>query len=272
MTLPEDMHDVLGDFIQLQRMLEVGLDSSALRRAYRLAARLSCMVASSRWHSGNFAEVAAWYGTGADAARQAGDRAMEAWARAFQTRVWLYTGAADTGLATIRKVRRAVSPISPAASLWALDSEAQLLAYTGRSQAARATMDAAARLYERWQPHLTTSLFSYPESQHYRAAETVLAFGAPGRPPDGVVALRRTMRPGTTAHTLITLDEAARLLRDGEVSEACRLASDSLSTVPAALRGGMVGSKVGRFLAAVPPRYRHLDCVHDVRMLAASAS
>jgi tetratricopeptide (TPR) repeat protein len=265
-TLPDLLAAAVADFAEVQQAL--GLDTSPVRFRHgcRLLARLGTLTGLSLVALGERDEGLDWFGTARLAAKRTEDRPLEAWVVAMGTRPHLYGGSAQRAMATAREARGLGGARSPAVMLWALDSEAHAYALLGQHREARETLRRANAAFDRWHPHLAGTLYGYHERQLFWNTGIVYAFaGDLHRALPALDRARATVSEDSLLHALMRLDEAVALVTAGEISAGCRVAGLAVQGLPPGRRTGLVRYRLEQALAVVPPRYRTLGCVRELR-------
>ncbi|AWK09586.1 hypothetical protein DDQ41_12385 [Streptomyces spongiicola] len=235
--------DVLADFTEVQGLLEQRQPIRYRRRLCRVAAQLAALAGIFASALGAHREARGWFHTGRLAASEAGDNQLEGALTVRSAIVSLYYGTPASAHEQAARARHILGDTVGPATTRGLLVEARALARLGRGDEAlpllRQAEDAFGRLTveDRDDPS-----FGHTERQflwHLGNAWTHL-----GRSEDAWQVQRRALDlyPPTEYldPTLIRLDRAVCLARDGEPEEAYRTAAQALTSLPDEHRTGMV--------------------------------
>ncbi|GFH39471.1 hypothetical protein [Streptomyces pacificus] len=235
--------DVLADFTEVQGLLEQRQPIRYRRRLCRVAAQLAALAGIFASALGAHREARGWFHTGRLAASEAGDNQLEGALTVRSAIVSLYYGTPASAHEQAARARHILGDIVGPATTRGLLVEARALARLGRGDEAlpllRQAEDAFGRLTAE---DLDDPSFGHTERQflwHLGNAWTHL-----GRTEDAWQVQRRALDlyPPTEYldPTLIRLDRAVCLARDGETEEAYRTAAQAVTSLPEEHRTGMV--------------------------------
>ncbi|ACZ90289.1 helix-turn-helix domain-containing protein [Streptosporangium roseum] len=238
------------------------------RRLLNATVMLALLSADALMKLGDTRQAHAWYGTARTASDDMGDLRLRALVRAQQAMLPYYYGdlAETVRLAREARMLAGSAPSSPAALGAA--AEARALARMGEHKAARVALAEAERIFARMPPeghdHLAFR-FSERRLQFYRIG-TLIELGeevdwSPG--PSGPYAIDPV---------LILLDQAAHLIRDGKVEDACHLAQKALLQVPPEHRTSIVLNRARALLSEVPPTRHKAVAVRRLTELLSDAT
>ncbi|WP_326824743.1 helix-turn-helix domain-containing protein [Streptosporangium sp. NBC_01756] len=240
----------------------------AQRRLLSATVMLALLSADALMKLGDTRQAHAWYGTARIASDDMGDLRLRALVRAQEAMLPYYYGdlAETVRLAREARMLAGSAPSSPAALGAA--AEARALARMGEHKAARVALAEAERIFSRMPPeghdHLAFR-FSERRLQFYRIG-TLIELGeevdwTPG--PSGPYAIDPV---------LILLDQAAHLIRDGKVEDACDLAQKALLQVPPEHRTSIVLNRARALLSEVPAARHKAAAVRRLTELLADAT
>jgi hypothetical protein len=224
---------------------------------------LSLLSADALMKLGDTRQAHAWYGTARAASDDVGDLRLRALVRAQQTMLLYYYGDLNETVRLAREARMLAgsAPSSPAAL--AAAAEARALARMGDGKAARTALAEAEQIFARMRGMSQDDLafvFTEKRMMFYRTG-TLIELGDAQQ-----IQSIQSFPPGfhTIDPALMLLDQAAHLARHGDHEEACRIAAEALSQVPAEHRTSIVITRAKALLADVDPRVpavRHLNKV-----------
>jgi hypothetical protein len=270
-TLPQLLARVVEDLVAIQALLTPRLSTGAYQHTCHALARLATLAAMALSMQGRLDEARSWFRSARAHARASGDPSMVSWTLSYEALLPLFTDRPRTALALSRAAREAghgsVSTTPSAALIWALDTEARALARLGHRRAAELALHRTRTAFERYGPDADVDrMYGYPERHlHWCEAEVHAHLG---NTPQAWRALARTGTDARAAQdpapAMIMLTRALCLLTDGEIAEGCRAAEQAVAVAPAHFLN-IVRANVPRLLSTVPPRYRLLGCVVDLR-------
>ncbi|MFF4777328.1 helix-turn-helix domain-containing protein [Microtetraspora fusca] len=260
---------VMLEIADVRKLTVTRQPASAQRRLLTATTMLALLSADALMKLGDTRQAHAWYGTARAASDDVGDLRLRALVRAQQTMLLYYYGDLNETVRLAREARMLAgsAPSSPAAL--AAAAEARALARMGDDKAARIALAEAEQIFARMRGLRQDDLaFVFTEKRmvFYRTG-TLIELGD-AQPIEAIDAFP----PGfqTIDPALILLDQAAHLARNGDHEEACRIAAEALSQVPAEHRTSIVVTRAKALLADADPRrpaVRHLS-----RVLAESSA
>ncbi|GLW98732.1 helix-turn-helix transcriptional regulator [Microtetraspora sp. NBRC 16547] len=260
---------VMLEIADVRRLTVMRQPSSSQRRLLTATTMLALLSADALMKLGDTRQAHAWYGTARAASDDVGDLRLRALVRAQQTMLLYYYGDLNETVRLAREARMLAgsAPSSPAAL--AAAAEARALARMGKGKAARIALAEAEQIFARMRGLSQDDLafvFTEKRMMFYRTGTLIeLGDAQPLRTIDAFPPGFQTIDPA-----LILLDQASHLARHGDGEEACRIAAEALSQVPAEHRTSIVVTRARALLADVDPRtpaVRHLN-----RVLAESAA
>jgi len=243
---------------------------SAQRRLLTATTMLALLAADALMKLGDTHQAHAWYGTARAAADDVGDLRLRALVRAQQTMLLYYYGDPGETVRLAREARSLAGPAPSSPAALAAAAEARALARLGETEAAKAALADAERIFARMRGANQDDLafvFTEKRMKFYRTG-TLIELGET----DAINGIDGQSSPGfqTIDPALIMLDQAAHVARQGNREEACRMAADALRLVPAEHRTSIVVSRAKGLLDGTDPDH---PAVQELRrMLAESAS
>ncbi|MEV0973068.1 MULTISPECIES: helix-turn-helix domain-containing protein [Microtetraspora] len=260
---------VMLEIADVRKLTVMRQPSSAQRRLLTATTMLALLSADALMKLGDTRQAHAWYGTARAASDDVGDLRLRALVRAQQTMLLYYYGDLNETVRLAREARMLAgsAPSSPAAL--AAAAEARALARMGNGKAARVALAEAEQIFARMRGLSQDDLaFVFTEKRmlFYRTGTLIeLGDAQPMQAIDAFPPGFQTIDPA-----LILLDQASHLARHGDQEEACRIAAEALTQVPAEHRTSIVVTRAKALLTDVDPRtpaVRHLN-----RVLAESSA
>lgn len=251
--------EIMLDIADVRDLLD-GCRSPGQQRALaRTLGRLSGIAAVLIDDLGSAREARAWMRLARTAASEAGDREYEAWTYARESFFLLhYGGPRDQAVRYTRLARTVAGSLPCAAAVMAPTVEARALAaLDAENDALRALNDAADAL-DLARPDQQRGLFGWSYQQMiFSEGRTLTTLGRTG---DAIAAQDQALRGFPAGEfldpTLVRLDRAQALIRDGDVTEGCRLGTHVLGNLPPEYRSLLITSWADDALAAIPPLRR----------------
>ncbi|WP_214104999.1 helix-turn-helix transcriptional regulator [Acrocarpospora catenulata] len=253
---------VMLEIADVRKLTGARQPAAVQRRLLTAATMLALLTADALMKLGDTRQAHAWYGTARTASDDIGDLRLRALVRANQTMLPYYYGDLTETVRLAREARMLAgsAPSSPAAL--AAAAEARALARMGDRKAARIALAEAEQIFARMRGMSQDDLafvFTEKRMSFYRTG-TLLELGDESQ----VQGLEMGNGFQTIDPALILLDQATHLARHGDHEEACRLAAQALSQVPAEHRTSIVVTRARALLADADPRLpsvRHLNQV-----------
>ncbi|WP_433364589.1 helix-turn-helix domain-containing protein [Streptosporangium sp. CA-115845] len=243
----------------------------AQRRLLNATVMLALLSADALMKLGDTRQAHAWYGTARTASDDMGDVRLRALVRAQQAMLPYYYGdlAETVRLAREARMLAGNAPSSPAALGAA--AEARALARMGEHKAARVALAEAERIFARMPPeghdHLAFR-FSERRLQFYRIGTLIEL----GEDVDWKPGPTSPSEPYAIDPVLILLDQAAHLVRDGKIDDACHLAEKALLQVPQEHRTSIVLNRARALLSEVPQTRHRAAAVRRLNDLVTGAA
>ncbi|MFB9675777.1 helix-turn-helix domain-containing protein [Streptosporangium vulgare] len=243
----------------------------AQRRLLNATVMLALLSADALMKLGDTRQAHAWYGTARNASDDMGDVRLRALVRAQQAMLPYYYGdlAETVRLAREARMLAGSAPSSPAALGAA--AEARALARMGEHKAARVALAEAERIFAKMPPeghdHLAFR-FSERRLQFYRIGTLIeLGEDVDWKPGPAGPSVPYAIDP-----VLLLLDQAAHLVRDGKIDDACHLAEKALLQVPPEHRTSIVLNRARAMLSEVPQTRHRAAAVRRLNDLVTGAA
>ena len=219
----------------------------------RAVGQLGGMAAIVLHDMGRGDEAAQWFSTAAKAAQQSGDRRLQAWVLARKAMVPLNYGAPLLAVRLAEQARRAAGNGNSAAAALAASVAARAYAQSGQATSAVTALRDADRIAGRLAvSEAGDTWLSYcPQKHHVHRSQALTTLGDTKPARDSQQTGIELASPAGMTRTLLLLDAATCLHRDGDPIEACRSAVEVVGGAPAWFRAGLV-------------RQRALDLYEDI--------
>lgn len=256
------------DFVEIQHHLARRQSTEYRRRLCHVTAQLAGTAGMALVALGEHREARAWFRTAQLAAEETGDRALRAWLLAREAVIPFYFGSPQAAAELAERARLVAGSSACATAAWAPALEARSLARVGRTDDARQAMHIAERAFARLSDdQKADTAYGYTERQlrwHIGSMHTVL--GDTRRAQHALdQALTMYAPVEHLDRALIALDQAAGLIRVGEVATAAQVGVHTLESLPTAHRTGIVISRAREVAAAIPARAARMPLVGELR-------
>lgn len=258
---------VMLELADVRKLTGARQPAGVQRRLLTATTMLALLSADALMKLGDTRQAHAWYGTARTSADDVGDLRLRALVRANQTMLPYYYGDLTETVRLAREARMLAgsAPSSPAAL--AAAAEARALARMGDRKAARIALAEAEQIFARMRGMSQDDLafvFTEKRMSFYRTG-TLIELG------DDSQLQNLEMGSGfqTIDPALILLDQATHLARHGDYEEACRLAAQALSQVPAEHRTSIVITRAKALLNEADPR---LPAVRNLNQVLSESS
>lgn len=260
---------ITEDLAELHDLTRRPLLSVQRRGLCHSTARMSGLLATALVNLGDFREARAWFHTALRAAEESEDESLQAWVMVRQAVSALYWGDPAGAIDLAGRARARVQAEPCVAAAWAPAVLARALAQLGQVDAAREALVEAEAAFGRLEirPH---ELFAYGYSEAqlhfyrsntltmigdgaaYEAQDTALTFYGPGEYLDP---------------SLVRVDRAFCLAREGKVEEAAAYTARFVERLPAEHRSPIVISRARELSAMIPEQRRELPEVQSYRQV-----
>jgi transcriptional regulator with XRE-family HTH domain len=266
---------LLLDFAALRQILSCRQPLDFQRRLYYVMAQFAGMIGLTLVDNiDDRTETQAWFHTARLAADEAGDRILRAWVTVCEAASNLWYGRPAIRAVQLAQAAQALAG-QPATGVraWAFALEARGQALLGCRREALIAVRSAEAIYARLPPgEAHTGGFSFhPHLMHF-CQENALMFASENKE---ALAHQdqafRVSRAVPSHRVLVALDRASCLLHVGDLDEGCRLASQSLVTLPTGPWPGIVLFRAKEVAAAATSRSSHLAPVRELREIMRSA-
>ncbi|MBF6328365.1 helix-turn-helix domain-containing protein [Nocardia transvalensis] len=248
----------MRDLAQIQHVMLADHSDELHQRLLRVEAILAGLIAFRLNDVADIHDTFMWFSKARRAARQAGDTAVEAWLRGH----WAhghecYRHALDQGLAAAHSAQTAGAR---SACVFGLLAEADIQARIGHRREAVGALTAAERLFAVLPATATTddNLGTSEYILRWHQSHALMALGDRRTAEEmrGRVLELPMADKDHVGRSLLDLDLAALLQRQGELEQACALIRHVWQTLPPELRVGQVQRYVTQLVAGLPPALR----------------
>lgn len=262
--------DLTIDLARLKRTLSRCRSASALRRLTRLTAQMSGLMCLTLIKLDERAAFRGWAHTARIAADEAGDPTTHSWVLAQEAYGHYYSGDLTEATHVARHAQDIPGAELTVGAVLAAALEARAHAGLGRPDETRTALQHAETILEKLRPDsINTSAFGYNEAQlrfhegnafthlhdtrsAWKAQERALEICPPGDYMD---------------QTLTRLDRASCLLHDGDASAAVSYATDTLVSLDAQQRQGIIAVRAQEIVDSLPKRQQALPPARELHEL-----
>ena len=239
----------------------------------RAVAQLTGMAAIVLHDMGRTDDATDWFATATTAAKRSGDRHLHAWVLARKAMVPLNYGAPQLAARIAEQARRAAGTGDSAAAALAASVAARAHALAGHTPGAVDALNAADRIAGKLSgaAAVDTWLGYCPQKHHVHRSQALTTLGDTTAARDSQQAgIALTTTTGMT-RTLLLLDEATCLHRDGDPAGACRAAIDVVTHAPQRFRSGLVRQRALDLYDNIPDGVRTSSAGRDLAEVLAAA-
>ncbi|MGW4446248.1 hypothetical protein [Streptomyces sp. NPDC004682] len=264
----EFLAELASDFSDLRPYLNSPQSVSTRMRVSRTAGQMAGMAAIVLHDLGARREARAWFATAAVAARDSGDPQLHAWVLAREAMVPINWGAPAAAARLAEEARQIAGPRPTAAATLAAAVAARAYALSHQPEAARAALTDA----DRYMDHLDTAarrdtwLTHGEQKHHVHLSHALTALGDTRRARlSQQRALELSAPTSTMTRSLLTIDAATCVHREGDTEEACRRVVAVLSGLPDAYRTGLVHRRALDLYRSIPAQHHREQAVGELR-------
>lgn len=251
------LEDALLELGSVRELLADRQPTAPQQRLARIGAKFATVIGEILFNDNHFALARRWYRTARRAATESGDRQLTDITLAGEAYLPTYAGEPGAVLSMVNPRLDAGPAPSPAISwLWAFKALAH--AALGEATDFERSIGTARVVLERSQPdQVRPGIFSFrPEKLDFYEARGRGELGDS----DGAAACARRALTGydptdTQEPALVRLEHASALAHDGELDEACRVATSAL-TAPATYLSAPVVIRAREFDSLLGPTTR----------------
>ncbi|WP_263167784.1 helix-turn-helix domain-containing protein [Streptomyces sp. SCSIO ZS0520] len=257
-----------SDFADIGPLFEQPLSAGSRVRLSRVAGQLAGMIAIVLHDVGDRKESSAWFRTARLAAVESGDRSLQAWALAREAMVPLNFGAPRTAAELAEKARQTAGTAPTATAALAAAVAARAHALCGRrDQARQAIADANRFAGQLTGEQRADTWFGLGEQkQHVHLSHALTVLGETGRARESQDrALALSSPTSAMTRTLLRIDGAACLHREGDSEQACRTAAAALRGLPPGFRIGLTRARAMDLYRSIPTRHHAEPAVRELR-------
>jgi hypothetical protein len=271
MTAPAPvlLTQMLLDFADLQQILGSRQPLDFQRRLYRVMAQLAGMIGITLVdNSDHRTETQAWFHTARLAADETGDRILRAWVAVAESLSYLWYGRPAERAVQLAQTAQALAG-RPATDVraWAHSLEARGQALLGYRREALTAIRSAETVYEHLPPDaVQPGGFGFHAHLMHYCQENALTLASELKAALAQQDEAFRVSPAVPAHrVLVALDRANCLVRAGDPDEGCRIASQSLTELPAGPWPGIVVFRAKEVATAATERDGHLERARELR-------
>ena len=270
--LPSDqlMDNLRADLTVLRAIIPTA-DDAARAHLFRVASRLSVIVALNMVTVGQTLVASRWWRDAQKYATDSGDKETIVLARAWNVVNGCYDGRSASAIVNFADEVLPLTAGPPSAgSCGLLAGRAQALSLAGRHDEAVDTAGQLAKTAESLPPEVINdlgSLWGWPEHRLRHTEAWVYAHA--GRLPEAARAQERAIElypPGMTRlRAQVQLHYAGAMIRQGHIPDGLRLAADLIDELTAEDQNELVRTVARRVMAAVPSGERNRVAYHELR-------
>lgn len=254
---------MVADFDELQQVLARRQPLEFQRRLYRVAAQLAVLIGVQLNDTADHArETHGWFHTARLAADETGDRHLRAWVIAKEGMTYLWYGRSAERSVLLSRQAQVLAGSQPSVfGSYAASVEARAQARLGRRDAALAAVQRSEAQFQRLRPEQTDAnvLGFYEHFLRFHLENALTLLGETRRAAEHQVRAHELSDHDATHSTLVTVDQAACLVRSGEIAEGCRVAARAISGCNEQARGGIVLNRVRDVATLVPAGSRRIS-------------
>lgn len=272
---PDDvLADLVNEMAQAVHLLKQHHPKSVRNDLARAIGQIGGLTAIVLHDQGRGDEALRWFATAAEATKQAGDRKLHAWILARRAMVPLNYGAPQVAARIAEQSRRAAGASTSAAAALAASVAARAYALSDQPAEAVAALrdaDRIAGLLSSAESSGTWLGYS-PQKHQVHRSQALTQLGDSRAARESQDAGLSLTTPAGMTYTLLLLDAAICLHRDGDSTGACDTAADVLIRAPQRYRTGLVWQRGVELYRDVPDQTqkssagRHLSTVlHEMQ-------
>lgn len=258
--VPTDvLADLITDVADVVSQLQRSQPTATWITLTRIMGQLGGMTAVVLHDLGKQGEATAWFATAARSAEQAGDQNLHAWILARKAMVPLNFGAPRAAADLAEQARHVAGTAPTAAATLAAAVTGRAYALAGRrDEAAAALRDADQLASQLPEAERADTWFGHCEQKHHvHLSHGLTALGEIDRARESQAhALALSAPTSTLTRTLIQLDAATCLHRDGHSLDACEAATAVLTELPASHHTGLARSRAVDLYRSIPTDLR----------------
>ncbi|WP_240654182.1 hypothetical protein [Streptomyces sp. AcE210] len=261
--------DLVADLDEVRALAEQRQPAATQARLSHMTAVLATLIADALMKLGQLRAAAAWYATARTAADDSRDRNVQARVRIQAAILPYYYGPLDAAIRLTQEARL-IAPGSETDGTRAFGAvaHARALARRGDARGAEAALCAARDLFAQLDhTRPATDALGFPARRFLLYTSGTLTYL--GRTPQARAAQQEALAL-YLAHdagidpALLHFEEAICLVLDRDVTEACRLATNTLLGLPPEQRTQIVRARVRHILDAIPARMRSTRAAREL--------
>ncbi|WP_147268858.1 tetratricopeptide repeat protein [Sphaerisporangium album] len=262
------LFNIGGDLAELHGLLERPLLTRQRRGLFHSAARMAGLLSTTLINLGKHRQARAWFYTATQAAQESEDRALQAWVLVRHAVSALYWGDPHGSIRLAQQAIGLVAKTPCVAALWAPAVQARALAQIGDRAAAYAAISSAEAAFDQLHSQITEQhSYGYTAAQlHFYRSNTLTNTGDYSAAYEAQSLALQLYNPSEFIDpSLIRIDHALCLAREGRPGEAARYTADLISELPSERRSPIIITRALEIRAAIPPRYRQAPEVKSLQ-------
>lgn len=274
--LPADrfLADVLVDLEQMQLFAARNLPATQRRDLCVVVARLAGLVSMTMVNLGQYREAREWAHSARLSADETGDPTLRAWVATRAAVAHLHFGDPNAALVAARdaELLTRARPAGVTAMAWAIIARAAGMC--GDPTTTRRALHRATGLFDVVERIEVNTAYEFTTGQlHFFSSDALTRLGDTRAARDAQDSALATFGPTERLDpTLVHLDRAICMIRDGDVAGGVSYATGALLNLPGSYRPAIVTRRADAVAEAVPTRHRRLPAVRDLHdVLAQSA-
>ncbi|MFF0626762.1 hypothetical protein [Streptomyces sp. NPDC004296] len=264
--------DLVGDFDELRPQFALPQPAATRTRMCRIAGQMAGMAAVVLHDLGDRRQARAWFRTATTAAAESGDTSLHAWVLAREAMVPLNYGAPKAAAELAEQARHVAGGKPTASATIAAAVAARAYALSGQSDRAHGALAEANRLMNRLDAseHADTWFGHGERKHHVHLSHALTSLGETDRARESQQwALALSGATSSMSCTLLRIDAAACLHRDGDTEQACRTAVAALTALPPAYATGLIHERGMDLLRSIPLQHHREPAVRELQQALA---
>lgn len=266
--------ELMPDLLEVQQLAEQRQPAKVQERLSTVTAALGLLGADALMKLGEIDRARYWYGTARLAADDTTNSRLRAQVRAQEAMLPYYYGRLERTVSLAREAQALSADTVCGANALAAAAEGRALARLGDAEGAERAMATAQCLVDRLDEPSTDAAFEFNDKRLLLYLSGTLTYlGEFGRARHvQQEALERYRSDPTLVidPALIRLDQAVVEAVDGDIDDACAIATDTLLKLPAEHRTRIVLKRAADVLQAIPTQRGDRPIVRELHELVAA--
>ncbi|MCZ1012185.1 hypothetical protein [Streptomyces lydicus] len=262
--------ELAADFAALQPLLDSPQPAATRMRVCHTVGQMAGMIAIILHDLGARHQAKKWFATAAKAASESGDRQLHAWVLAREAMVPLNYGAPRAAAALAEQARQIAGTRPTASATLAAAVAARAYALSHQPEQARQALRDADTFMDKLAPsaRADTWLTHGEQKHHVHLSHALTALGDTRRAQESQQrALALSAPTSTMTRSLLAIDAAACLHKDGDTQQACWKTVDVLKSLPAAYRTGLIHRRATDLCRSIPAHRRTEHALTELQEL-----